>query len=169
MEHPLITNVRKALNDFPGSTATFNSQFNEVTERVVARMLTLYPGLFPDVECMMGGPVDVVKDSVVEAKTLALCTHYDMSVSDNVIATHGDFGGDASKLKTAIIDTLAVNIGDELTHIQANLRVKGFEMCPYIVALPMFTVDPGSFQPRVQFKTRYGVYNPNAKKIEETA
>ena len=93
----------------------------------------------------------------------------------NVDDTGNTFAGVINGKLKVYIDPYSANLGAASQFYMAGYRGTspydaGIFYCPYVPLQMVRAVDPDSFQPKIGFKTRYGmIANPYVTKVDGTA
>lgn len=112
---------------------------------------------------MMTGPCgfvfldDADDKATVTASTRDFKTYYTLETAQDMRAMYGELSDKMLAKK------LAKQISMEVRAERDRMKVKPFngEICPYVPAYMVRGFDPTLFQPRIHFKTRYGVLDHN--------
>ena len=159
MEHPLIRNARRVDDE-----SNFDRRVNPITllnepgiaEQLTRRIMEKFPDLFTDLESFMETPCAICYNTAIPAKSVMLKGKYSMELAMDNAAVRGMYHAEE-----LIVNIIAGEIGCELSEIKARLQAEDKVMCPYIVVFPVKSIDHSTFQPVINFKTRYGIYDPN--------
>lgn len=164
MIHPLISaayEIDKAAGDISSpNEGPFVTCGN--AQRLTERVLKMFPELANNVEVIMQGPTDLCFGQAVAAMSVDLRVRYSLELAQDNRALMG-----IKAAEEHMVNVLATEIGIELMVERARLQAQGKTLCPYQLIIPTKEIDPGTIQPVIRFKTRYGVYDPkNVRRME---
>lgn len=125
------------------------------------------------------GKGNIIIASADVAAALAMSGQLDyapaLSTGLEVDDTGNTFAGVLNKRYKVFIDPYSANIGAASQFFVVGYKGSssydaGLFYCPYVPLQMVRTMDPNSFQPKMGFKTRYGlIANPFVRKVDGTA
>jgi hypothetical protein len=144
MQHQLVQNCDQIANHDP--------YLVKLARELTLGVLDVYPELVPHADFIMTAPVKNVRRSVIEACTRPLACRF--SIDYDLLGPRRN----RPEYDYDILRNMVYELGAELKRDYNLMLGVGFQVCPYVMIIPQYTIDPSSFERQLSFVTRRGTY-----------